>query len=206
MLGMWGSARSESAARRLRSGRIVGVAALAVCLMLTLGAASASALEDFSGGAYQILAPGAEGNIVPGPFSNDQGELYDKLTSAKGGVSQTKLEKDFISEKFGVQGSTLRTETPEAGLEIKRDSHDVAHIFGETRAEVMFGSGWVGAKDRGLLLKLGLGPGVHGGARRPRRQPLRAAAPGPLVHAEQRSEGIRRKPARSPRKAPRANR
>ena len=57
-----------------------------------------------------------------------------------------------------MQGSTLRTETPEAGLEIKRDSHDVAHVFGETRDEVMFGSGWVGAKDRGLLLKLGLGP------------------------------------------------
>ena len=157
MLGMWGSARPK-AARRLRGGRLVGIAALVACLMLTLGAASASALEDFSGGAYQILAPGAEGNIVPGPFSNDQGTLYDKLTSAKGGVSQAKLEKDFISEKFGVQGSTLLTETPEAGLEIKRDSHDVAHVFGETRAEVMFGSGWVGAKDRGLLLKLGLGP------------------------------------------------
>ncbi len=126
--------------------------------MLTLGAASASALEDFSGGAYQILAPGAEGGTFPGPFSSDQATLYDKLTSKKGGVSQTKLEKDFISEKFGVQGATLSTETPEPGLEIKRDSHDVAHIFGETRAEVMFGSGWVGAKDRGLLLKLGLGP------------------------------------------------
>ncbi len=56
-------------------------------------------------------------------------------------------------------GSVLRSEsTGRAGLEILRDSHDIPHIFGTTRADVMFGSGWVAAEDRGLLLKLGLGP------------------------------------------------
>ena len=38
------------------------------------------------------------------------------------------------------------------GVEILRDNHDIPHIYGETRADVMFGSGWVAAEDRGLLL------------------------------------------------------
>ncbi|HEX8714800.1 MAG TPA: penicillin acylase family protein, partial [Solirubrobacteraceae bacterium] len=69
------------------------------------------------------------------------------------------LEKDFVSEKFGVTGPVLRTEeTGRPGLEIVRDSHDIPHVYGETRADVMFGSGWIAAEDRGELLKLGLGP------------------------------------------------
>ncbi len=76
-----------------------------------------------------------------------------------GNVTQTNLEKDYLSEKFGVQGTPLRTEeTGHPGLEIIRDKHDIPHIYGSTRADVMFGSGWVAAEDRGLLLKLGLGP------------------------------------------------
>ena len=55
-------------------------------------------------------------------------------------------------------GGTLRVEKPEAGLEIVRDNHDIPHINGATRGDAMFGSGWVAAKDRGLLLALGLGP------------------------------------------------
>ena len=49
-------------------------------------------------------------------------------------------------------------ETGRVGLEILRDNHDIPHIYGQTRADVMFGSGWVAAEDRGLLLRLGLGP------------------------------------------------
>lgn len=135
---------------------------LAALMLLALGAASASAgppLVDMSGGAYMILAPGEEGGITPGPFSTDQGKLYNALTPLKGKVSTKAIEKDYLSEKFGVQGPILRTEeTGRPGLEIVRDSHDIPHIYGETRSDVMFGSGWVAAEDRGLLLKLGLGP------------------------------------------------
>ncbi len=146
-------------------------ALLAVCLLLAAAAVPAGAkkrlsaavtpsLEDFSGGAYQILPPGAEGGLEEGVYARDQAKLYEKLTPKKGKVTQELIEEDFLPEKFGVNtgGGTLRTETPEAGLEIVRDDHDIPHIYGSTRAEAMFGSGWVAAKDRGLLLALGLGP------------------------------------------------
>jgi len=139
------------------------VGALAACLLPALGAASAGAeppaLSDRSGPAFQILAPGEEGGLFPGEFSSDQGKLYDALTSKSGDVTTKLLESDYVSEKFGVQGPVLRTETTgRPGLEILRDKNDIPHVFGETRADVMFGSGWIAAEDRGLLLHLGLGP------------------------------------------------
>jgi acyl-homoserine lactone acylase PvdQ len=135
--------------------------ALAVCAALAIGVTPArgATFTDDSGGAFQILAPGEEGEFPPNEFSTDQGELYNALTRARGHVSTRRVERDYLSEKFGVAGPVLRTEHPRAGLEIVRDSHDVPHIYGETRADVMFGSGWVAAQDRGLLLALGLGPG-----------------------------------------------
>ncbi len=149
--------------RIVRSPGVVGLrrvvlGALACGLLLALGAAPAGAFEDFSGGAFNILAPGAEGGLGGGKYSVDQGKLYDKLTGKKGNVTLATIEKDFLSEKFGVTGTPLRTELPRPGLEIIRDKHDVPHIYGATRGDAMYGSGWVAAKDRGLLLKLGLGP------------------------------------------------
>ena len=138
---------------------VVGVAA--GCLLLALGAASASAsVLDYSGGAYQILAPGEGGSIVPEPFSTNQGILYNKLTPLGSKIAQRNLERDYVSEKLHEPHQAGDTEefTSRAGLEIWRDSADIPHIFGATRGDVMYGSGWVAAQDRGLLLKLGLGP------------------------------------------------
>jgi acyl-homoserine lactone acylase PvdQ len=147
---------------RARLTVTVALCGLAAGLLMVFGVSAAGASEplvDLSGPAFQILAPGQEGGPTPGPFSTDQGKLYDALTPKMASVTPATLEKDFVSEKFGVTGPVLRTEnTGRPGLEIVRDSHDIPHIFGETRADVMFGSGWVAAEDRGLLLRLGLGP------------------------------------------------
>jgi len=147
---------------RVRAGRRTGAVALLACaasLLAVTGAAAAGPFTDLSGGAFQILAPGEEGGLPSNEFSTDQGVLYNKLTSLEGRVGKGKLEQDYLSEKFGVVGPVLRVEeTGRPGLEIVRDSHDIPHIYGETRADVMFGSGWVAARDRGLLLRLGLGP------------------------------------------------
>ena len=161
--------------RRARFTRVVGLG-LITCLTLALafGATGVSAakrstaspaalssepLVDLSGPAFQILAPGQEGGVPPGPFSTDQGVLYDKLTPRKGSITEKTLEKDYISEKFGITGPVLRSEeTGRPGLEILRDKHDLPHVYGQTRGDVMFGSGWIAAEDRGLLLRLGLGP------------------------------------------------
>src|SRR5664280_472915 len=101
----------------------VGIGGLAALTLLAVGAAPAGAVGPFgdrSGQAFQILAPGEEGGLSPGPFSTDQGKLYNALTPLQGKVSQKNIEKDFISEKFGVQGPVIRTENPKPGLEILR--------------------------------------------------------------------------------------
>src|SRR5438445_9363391 len=152
--------------RRVTSGRVVartlrrfGLVALLGCTLSALGASGAAALEDFSGPAFQILAPGEDGSLVPTEHSSDQGVLYDALTPRQGSVVMKTIESDYISEKFGVTGPVLREETTgRVGLTIQRDKNDIHHIFGTTRSDVMFGSGWVAAEDRGLLLRLGLGP------------------------------------------------
>jgi acyl-homoserine lactone acylase PvdQ len=158
--GLW----TRRAPRAGRGTRRLGLAALFAGLLAALGAFGASAagaetLADFSGPAYQILAPGDSGNVFsPGFTAIDQGLLYDALTPLQGNVTAKDLQEDFLSEKFGVTGKVESTEHPEAGLEIQRDEHGIPHVFGQTRPEVMFGSGWIAAQDRGILLALGLGP------------------------------------------------
>lgn len=163
--GLMGRPRGSTARRGARRLAALGTVLAAFAALAALTAAGAEALpegvtlNDYSGGAYQILAPGEEGGLKPGPYSTDQGELYNALTKHRGHVSQRVLEEDYVSEKFGTVGAVLGTEfTGRPGLEIVRDSHDIPHIYGATRGDVMFGSGWVAAKDRGLLLELGLGP------------------------------------------------
>jgi acyl-homoserine lactone acylase PvdQ len=162
-----------------------GISRVALCLLIggllaALGAVASSAYanepEDFSGGAYQILAPGDGGAPPFGPellptvpsSTVDQGTLYDALTPLGGNVTQANLETLYLSEKFGVTGPILGEEPTASllaqlgglgtGLVIKRDQNNIPHISGATRAQVMFGSGWVAAKDRGVLLKQAVGP------------------------------------------------
>ena len=132
---------------------------LRACLLLAFGVPPAAARVDYSGPAYQILAPGEDGALPSTVNSTDQGMLYDALTPLQGNVTAADLERYFLSEKFGVSGPVVRSEdTGRAGLMILRDSYDIPHIYGRTRDDVMFGSGWVTAEDRGLLLRFGVGP------------------------------------------------
>src|SRR5262249_26119371 len=137
-------------------------------LLLALGAFAGSAYanepEDFSGGAHQILAPGEGGFPPPERAKNstfDQGLLYDALTPLQGNVTMENLEKLYLPEKFGAgvgPGEPIAEEPLGLGLVIKRDKNDIPHIYGATRAAVMFGSGWAAAEDRGFLLKQAVGP------------------------------------------------
>ncbi|MGD0453511.1 MAG: penicillin acylase family protein [Solirubrobacteraceae bacterium] len=156
-----GSRRAIDPVRRAQGLWRLALGAIAGCLLIALGAApSNAAVLDLSGPAFQILAPGEEGELMPGAFSTDQGILYNALTHKRGNVSPRNLEADYVSEKFHEPGQAGDTEefTTRPGLEIWRDSHDIPHVFGATRADVMFGAGWVAARDRGVLLSLALGP------------------------------------------------
>jgi Penicillin amidase len=134
-----------------------GVVATFVAALLMV--APAGAQVDYSGPAFNILAPGAFGGVPTNQYSTDQGQLYDALTPLQGNVTAADLSRFYLSERFGVTGPVIRSEqTGRPGLQILRDSHDVPHIYGRTRDDVMFGSGWVAAEDRGLLLLEGLGP------------------------------------------------
>jgi hypothetical protein len=121
--------------------------------------APASARTDFARQAFQILTPGESGALPPDANSTDQMRLYDSMTPLRGHIDAPDLRRHYISERFGVQGRVARVErTGRPGLRLVRDRYDVAHVFGRTRADVMFGSGYVAAEDRHLLLDQGRGP------------------------------------------------
>mgnify|MGYP000721066679 CR=1 FL=1 len=46
----------------------------------------------------------------------------------------------------------VTTETPKAGVTIKRTSYGVPYVYGTTDDDVTWGAGWVAASDRSLLL------------------------------------------------------
>jgi acyl-homoserine lactone acylase PvdQ len=135
-------------------GGVVATLVIALCSV-----APAAARVDFSGPAFNILAPGQFGGLPANQYSTDQGALYNALTPLQGHVTPADLSRYYLSEKFGVTGPVVRREqTGRPGLQILRDRNDIPHIYGRTRSDVMFGSGWVAAEDRGLLLAEGIGP------------------------------------------------
>jgi acyl-homoserine lactone acylase PvdQ len=108
--------------------------------------------------AYYILPPGNYGGLPTTDESRDQLPLYDALTPLRGNVSDADIDANFLPEDFAPVGATREEPTGRPGTRILYDEFGVAHITGETRADLAFGAGWVTARDRGLLLQLGRGP------------------------------------------------
>jgi acyl-homoserine lactone acylase PvdQ len=126
--------------------------------------AHADGPPDFSspGEAWNVLPPGESGSPSPGPHSVDQIPLYDGLTPLFDQVTDADLPTYFKPNIFGLGSETPSSvEQPPArpGLRIDRDSKGVAHVFGDTRGDVMYGAGWVTVSDRALLMELLRGPG-----------------------------------------------
>jgi acyl-homoserine lactone acylase PvdQ len=136
--------------------------AAAVCALLVPALVSASSSakkkpKDYAAIALNVLPPGEAADS--GPNSTDQLALYDALTPLWNAVSPSNVRRFFKPETFGVQGKAQRVEdTGRKGLKITRDKWGVAHIKGKTRADVMYGSGFVTAEDRNLLMQLVRGP------------------------------------------------
>ncbi|HYZ78360.1 MAG TPA: penicillin acylase family protein [Gaiellaceae bacterium] len=169
------------------------VAVLAAGLLaLGLGAAAAAPARPARDVVLNVLPPGESGSFALGPHSTDQLRLYDRLTPMFGSVRAADLPRTSKSERFGLVGQRpIRVERPRRGVRILRDSWDVPHVYGRTRADVEFGAGWATAEP------VGDRPSDHGrraagglhvsrdphGVRPPRRRHRRARRrlPGALV-------------------------
>jgi acyl-homoserine lactone acylase PvdQ len=118
------------------------------------------------GGFHNILPPGTNGfdSVAQlGLFettgqrpehSSDQLGMYNALTTAAGSITDATIPDYYKDATFGVPaGDVESTQTPEAGVTIVRDSQfGVPHIYGDTRAELMFGIGYATAEDRLFMI------------------------------------------------------
>ena len=118
-----------------------------------------------AGGFLNVLPAGEAGVADLAAFANyeasgtlpphyaDQLPLYTGLVYADPTLTDAQVPSYFKDATFGVQDSNVvSTESPEPGLTIVRDQYDVPHIYGQTRAELMFGTGYAGAEDRLFMM------------------------------------------------------
>jgi acyl-homoserine lactone acylase PvdQ len=117
---------------------------------------------DNQGDFNDVLPPGTNGLVtlsqalsyestgVPPPHNNDQLAMYSNLTTAAPNITEAQIGNYYKDATFGVPaGDVGSTETPEPGVTIEWDARfGVPHIYGDTRAELMFGIGWATAEDR----------------------------------------------------------
>ena len=150
---------------RRRGGAIAAAAAATV-----LGAAPALAAPPIHvpvyGGFRSVLAQG-EGRSVnaadvaawqtakkaPDEFVNQQ-PLYVGIMPAARTLTAPQLDVFYKNSSFGqMPGGVASTSTPRPGVQILRDGRfNMAHIWGATRADVMFGAGYATAQQRLFLM------------------------------------------------------
>jgi acyl-homoserine lactone acylase PvdQ len=120
-----------------------------------------------AGGFLNVLPPGENGlattlDIIKGkspskplpPHFADQQPLYENLLYASPTLTNDQVPSFFKDATFGVPAGGLEsTIEPRPGVTIQRDSaYGVPHIYGDSRADTMFGAGYAGAADRLFLM------------------------------------------------------
>jgi acyl-homoserine lactone acylase PvdQ len=147
---------------------------LFTCLMLGAAVfaagASANAVQPYgtndAGGFRNVLPPGENGldtlpqvlafkssKTIP-PHYDDQQPLYENLLYGAPTLTDEQIPNYFKDATFGVApGEAESVIEPRPGTTIIRDrAYGIPHIYGETRADTMFGAGWAGANDRLFLM------------------------------------------------------
>lgn len=119
-----------------------------------------------AGGFRNVLPPGENGldsfqqllefkglGKLPPHFADQQG-LYENLLYAAPTLTEAQIPSYYKDATFGVPaGEVESTIEPRAGVTIVRDkAYGVPHIYGDTRADTMFGAGFAGAQDRLFLM------------------------------------------------------
>jgi acyl-homoserine lactone acylase PvdQ len=142
---------------------VLGLAAFAA-------GASANAVQPYgwndAGGFRDVLPPGENGldtlpqvlafkasKTIP-PHYDDQQPLYENLLYGSPTLTDEQIPNYFKDATFGVPpGEAESVIEPRPGTTIIRDkAYGIPHIYGETRADTMFGAGYAGAADRLFLM------------------------------------------------------
>jgi acyl-homoserine lactone acylase PvdQ len=130
---------------------ITGIVALCA-----LALAAPAAARDYAQMARNIIPSGQYGSVPIPAGADQQARMYDGLTPLFDRVRRNDLFRFFKSERLGTAGQGPLTPEPvpgRPGLRIMRDRFHVPHIRGRTVDDVTFGTGWVTAQDRELLLE-----------------------------------------------------
>jgi acyl-homoserine lactone acylase PvdQ len=131
------------------------LASVALSLPLWLPAGASAATSDI---ARYVLPPGNYGGIPTNPHSLDQLPLYSGLTPLRRNVSMQDVFHFYLPDDFRPIGATQNEPVGRSDVTVTYDAYGIPHINGKTRAGMMFGAGWVMARDRGLLFQFGRNP------------------------------------------------
>jgi acyl-homoserine lactone acylase PvdQ len=156
-------------ARAWRFAASLSLAILGLSAIWTSAAGAATPAPygaNDAGGFRNVLPPGSNGlddfqQLLefkgPGrlpPHFADQQPLYENLLYAAPTLTEAQIPSYFKDATFGVPaGEVESTIEPRPGVVIVRDkAFGVPHIYGDTRADTMFGAGYAGAQDRLFLM------------------------------------------------------
>ena len=170
----------------LRSSGTLAGGALALIIPLLL-AAPATAQTTGDVGGFWDLVPIGHGETTnlsitldylatgtpPASFDAER-TMFEALPAASPGVATSELDSFYKPAPIEPAAADVTsTESPRAGVTIRRDAFNIPYVTGVTRADVMWGAGWAAATDRlffmdvlrhqaqGRLTEL-IGPGVDG--------------------------------------------
>jgi acyl-homoserine lactone acylase PvdQ len=162
-----GQGEEMAAWRRNRRGiRVAFLALVALCACST--GSAAGAVQPYgthdARGFRNVLPPGEKGTDNAGDLTAyelsggstlpdhwiDQQPLYENLVYGEPTLTNGDIPKYFKDATFGVKAADVEsTINPKPGVTIVRDSqYGIPHIYGDTRDDVMFGTGYANAQDR----------------------------------------------------------
>jgi acyl-homoserine lactone acylase PvdQ len=145
---------------------VARLSAAAACAGLLCVAVAHAQVQPYGtsdyGGFRNVLPPGTNGlddaaqlaqfeaTGARPAHNDDQLSMYSNLTTAAGSITPATVSDYYKDATFGVPaGDAESTQSPEPGVTIVRDKqYGVPHIYGDTRAELMFGIGYATAEDR----------------------------------------------------------
>ncbi len=162
--------RSAALGRIARRASLLGALVALLCTAFVSSAVAEVPVQPYgtndAGGFRNVLPAGENGldnavqlaefelNGTYPPHFEDQLPLYANLLHASPALTHEQIASYFKDATFGVkEGEVESTVSPRSDVTIERDSaYGVPHIYGSTRAGVMFGAGYAGAQDRLFLM------------------------------------------------------